>query len=106
MRSKHESFFKHWQTLKNANVLKSRTCKNPTTALYSETTKLKNLKRSVKIAKMTKRSHTDKGCASTCNVEILNFFNHEIQLTDTEFAIRIKLIDLLIELKGSNIVTT
>ena len=55
---------------------------------------------------MTKRSHTDKDCASTCNVEILNFFNHEIQLTDTEFAIRIKLIDLLVELKGSNIVTT
>ena len=30
------------RSLKNANVLMSGICKNPTTALYSETTKLEN----------------------------------------------------------------
>ena len=41
-----------------------------------------------------------KGYASTYNDEILNSFNHELQLKDTESAIESKLIDLLTQLKG------
>ena len=44
---------------------------------------------------MTKRAHTFKGFASSYNVEILNSFNRELQLKDTESAIKSKLIDLL-----------
>ena len=45
--------------------------------------------------KMTKRAHTFKGFASSYNVEILNSFNRELQLKDTESAIKSKLIDVL-----------
>ena len=37
------------------------------------------------------------------SVDILNHFNSEAQLKDTEYAVRNKLIDLLTELKGLNL---
>ena len=59
-----------------------------------------------KNAKITKRSHADKSYTSTYIVKILNSFNPELQLKDTEYAIRNKLIDLLAELKSFKFVTT
>ena len=53
-----------------------------------------------KNAKIAKWSRAWKGYASTSGFKILNSFNHELQLKDTEYAIRNKLIDLLTELKG------
>ena len=41
-----------------------------------------------------------KGFASTYNFEVLNSFNPELQLEDTESAIKSKLTDLLTQLKG------
>ena len=46
-----------------------------------------------KIVKITKRSRAFKGHASSYNVEILNSFNPELQLKNTESAIKNKLID-------------
>ena len=46
-----------------------------------------------KIVKITKQSRAFKGYASSYNVEILNSFNPELQLKDTESAIKNKLID-------------
>ena len=43
-----------------------------------------------KNVKITKRAHAFKGFASSCNVEILNSFNPELQLKDTESAIKKK----------------
>ena len=43
--------------------------------------------------------------ASSYNAEILIFFNPELQLKDTDSAIKNKLIDLLSELKGFKFVT-
>ena len=59
-----------------------------------------------KNVKITKREHAFKGYASTYNVEILNSFNPELQLKDTESAIKSKLIELLTQLKGFKFVTT
>ena len=56
--------------------------------------------------KITKREHAFKGYASTYNVEILNSFNPELELKDTESAIKSKLIELLTQLKGFKFVTT
>ena len=47
---------------------------------------------------ITKRAHALKGFASTYNVDILNSFNPELQLKDTESAIKSKLIELLTQL--------
>ena len=60
--------------------------KNSVNPLYSETKKTENFlnKNNVKI---TKRSHAFKGYASSYNVKILNSFNPELQLKDTESAI-------------------
>ena len=55
---------------------------------------------------ITKREHVFKGYKSTYNVEILNFFNPELQLKDTESAIKSKLIELLTQLKCFKFVTT
>ena len=44
--------------------------------------------------------------SSTYNVEILNSFNHELQLKDTKSAIKSKLIELLTQLKGFKFVAT
>ena len=59
-----------------------------------------------KNVKIPKREHAFKGYASTYNVEILNFFNPELQVKDTESAIKSKLIELLNQLKGFKFVTT
>ena len=48
--------------------------------------------------KIIKREHAFKGYASTYNIEILNSFNPELQLKDTESAIKSKLIELLTQL--------
>ena len=47
-----------------------------------------------------------KNYASSYNVEILKSFNLKLHLKDTESAIKIKLIDLLSELRGFKFVTT
>ena len=59
-----------------------------------------------KNAKITKRLHIYIGYESFYNIEILNFFNPELQLKDTESAIKNKLIDLLSELRGFKFLTT
>ena len=56
--------------------------------------------------KITKRQNAFKGSASTYNVEILNSFKPELQLKDTESAIKSKLTELLTQLKGFKFVTT
>ena len=50
-------------------------------------------------AKLRKQCHSYKCCGSTYQVEILNSFNTELQLKNSESAIRNKLKDLLIELE-------
>ena len=59
-----------------------------------------------KHVKITKREYAFIGYASTDNIEILNFFNPELQIKDTESAIKSKLIDFLSKLKGFKFVTT
>ena len=59
-----------------------------------------------KKAKITKQFYVYKVYASTYNVEILNYFIPELPLKDTEFTNRIKLKDLLTEMKGFKFVTT
>ena len=61
---------------------------------------------SQKNVKITKRKDAFKGFASIYNVEILNSFNPELQLKDTESAIRSKLIELLTQLKSFKLVKT
>ena len=59
-----------------------------------------------KIYKIAKREHAFKGYASTYNVEILNSFNSEIQLKDTQSTIKSKLIELMTQLLGFKFVAT
>ena len=59
-----------------------------------------------KNVKIIKRANAFKGYASSSNVEVLNSFNPELQLKDTESAIKRKLIELLTQLKGFKFVTT
>ena len=54
-------------------------------------------KKYYKKVKITKGSHDYKGYASTCNVDFLNLLNSELQLKNTESAIKNKLKDLLTE---------
>ena len=54
--------------------------------------------------KITKRSHSFEGYASSYNVEILILFNPELK--DTISPTKNKLIDLLPELKGFKIMAT
>ena len=60
--------------------------------------------------KITKRSHAFKGYATSYNVEtllnLMNYFNTELQLQDTESAIKNKLIHCLSELKDFKFMTT
>ena len=56
--------------------------------------------------KIRKRKHAFKDYGSIYNVKILNYFNTELQLTDTESAINNRLIELLTQLKGFNFVKT
>ena len=53
---------------------------------------------------ITKGEHAFKGFASTYHVEILNSFNPELQLKDTESVIKNKLLDLLSKFKVSTII--
>ena len=48
--------------------------------------------------KLTKQAHAFKGYANSLSVEILNYFNLELQLKDTESVIKNKLTNLLTEL--------
>ena len=80
--------------LKNANVLQLRMGKNPTTPLHKKNKKHEinfDEKKFIKIVKITKQSYAYKDYASTYNADILNFFNHEIKLKNTESAIENKL---------------
>ena len=52
-----------------------------------------------KTVNITKGDHAFKDFASTYNVEILNSFEAELQLKDTESAFKSMLIELLTELK-------
>ena len=52
--------------------------------------------------KIAKREYAFKEFASTYNIEILNFFNSELQLNDRESAIKSELIELLTQLKVLN----
>ena len=52
--------------------------------------------------RITKREHTFKGFASTYNIESLNYFNPELQIKDTEYAIKNKLKKLLSQLRDIN----
>ena len=67
----------------------------------------KNLtkKKIKKNANITKESRACKGYANTYNVEIWNSFNLELQLKNTQFAMKNKLIkDLLFGLRGLKLV--
>ena len=55
--------------------------------------------------KIAKQAHAFKGYASANNVEILNTFNPELQVKDTEFAIKNELTNLLSELRAFKFVT-
>ena len=55
---------------------------------------------------MAKQAYGFKSLASSYNVEILNSYNLELQLKDTESAIKSKLIDLLTQLKDFKFMTT
>ena len=78
--------------------------KCPHLTLLSKT--IRQAEKNEKNVKITKREHAFKSYASTYNVEILNSFNPELQLKDTESAIKSKLIELLTQLKGFKFVIT
>ena len=66
---------------------------NPTTALYSESTKPEIVfdeTKDIKNAETAKPAHV-KSYAHSYPVEILNFFNPEMQLKNNEFTIKNKL---------------
>ena len=60
----------------------------------------------LKNAKILKEPHAYRRYGSTYNAAILNSFNLEMQLKDTESAINHKLIDLLAVLKGFKFVAS
>ena len=74
--------------------------------LYCETTKRENILVKKKNAKNPKRSHDYKGYERSCNADILNYLNPELQLKGAASAIRNKPIDLLTELRSFKFVTT
>ena len=55
---------------------------------------------------ITKRENAFKSYASIYNVGIFNFFNPELQLKDTDSAIKRKLVELLAQLRGFKFLTT
>ena len=59
-----------------------------------------------KNTKIGKHTHAFKGYASSYNFDILNYFNPELQLKDTESGIRNRLIEILTELKSFKLMTT
>ena len=76
----------YWHKISYYRTSKAKTL----IVLYRE--KKQKVKGFQKNAKITKRSHADKGYARTYSVKILNFFNRELQLKDTEYIIKNKLI--------------
>ena len=76
------------KTIKQAKKVSSG--KNPT-ILYIEQKGKKNFLNE-KIVKITEWSHGYRDYMSIYNVEILNSFNPELQLKDTEFTVKNKLI--------------
>ena len=66
--------------------------------LYSETKKNENFLNK-KIVKITKRAHDFKWYASSYNVEILNSYNPELKLKDTESGIKNKLTECCLSVK-------
>ena len=91
------------------NVSQLRLGRHPLKSLYSDSTKHEKLfdkKMAVKNLKIKKRSHAYKGYVSTDNVDILNAFNAELQLKNTEPAIKTKLKDSLSKLRGFKFMTT
>ena len=86
--------------LNNANVSSLGVSKNPTTALYSETAKPEIVFIETKTIKMAKSGHTCKNYAHTYNIEILNSFNLELKLQNTESVFKNRLRTLLNELRG------
>ena len=76
-----------------------------TSPLYSEIMKSEkrfDKKKTIKNAKITKWCHGYRVYVSTYSAEILNSFNPDLQLKDTESAIRNKLKDLILNWKGLN----
>ena len=69
--------------------------------LYCEKTKIEKVMDEKK-TKITKQSHPYKSYANSYSVEILDSFNHELQLKDIDYAIINKVINLLTELKRLN----
>ena len=55
--------------------------------------------------KIAKQAHAFKGYASANNAEILNSFNPELQVKDTEFAIKNELTKSLSELRAFKFAT-
>ena len=90
---------------KLSNTIRKDEKLDSNSSLSSDTKERENClnKKNIKI---TKREHAFKGYASTYNVEILNSFNPELQLKDTESAIKSNLIELLTQLRGFKFVTT
>ena len=86
MRAKPKAFLSINKLFKNTNVSQLGTGINPTTALYSKTTK-PEIFLDVKI---TKRAHAFKIYAHSCNFETLKSFNPELQLKNTESTIKNK----------------
>ena len=60
----------------------------------------------MKNVKIAKQAQAFKCFATSYNVEVLNSFNPDLQLKDTESAIKNKLKKLLSELKGFKFVLT
>ena len=52
-----------------------------------------------KDVKVTKRANAFKGYASSYNVEILNYFKPELQLKDTNYAIKNKFKKIIVSIK-------
>ena len=102
-------FLSIFKLLKNDNLSQLRTGKNPITPLYSDTTKCEKIfdkKKTINNVKIIKLLHAYKGYASTYTVDILNSFNPELRLKDTESIIKNKLKDSLSELRGFKFLTT
>ena len=97
MCSKYINFWSFDRLLKNVNILQVETGKNPTTPSYIETKKWNFLKKNVTITKWAN--------ASSYDVEILTSFNPELQLKDSESAIKNRL-TILTELTEFKFMTT
>ena len=80
---------KLFKTIRQAEkVFQVASGKNSQIPLCSETKRVKNVWS--KNAKVTKQSNAFNGYASSYNVEILNYFNPELQTKDTKSTIRNK----------------